>query len=168
MYIGTWFHPYVYCLMRFSSVRSIFVVSCLYVKGDRGSTVVKVLRYESEVRWFDPGWCHNTSDRTMALGSTQPLTEMSTRSKCGRCVRLTNLSQSCAVVMKSENLNFLEPSGPIQAWNGTALSFMCFLPRFPKYCTFYFLLLIFSFDNSHTPTSTIDNNLKSKQRSASV
>jgi hypothetical protein len=24
--------------------------------------------------------CHNPSDRTMALGSTQPLTEMSTRS----------------------------------------------------------------------------------------
>jgi hypothetical protein len=26
--------------------------------GDRGSTVVKVLRYKSEGRWFDPGWCH--------------------------------------------------------------------------------------------------------------
>jgi len=38
-------------------------------------------------RWFDPSWCHwnflltqNPSDRTVALGSTQPLTEMSTRS----------------------------------------------------------------------------------------
>ena len=28
---------------------------------------------------------------------------------------------SCAVVMKSGNLNFLEPSGPLQACNGTAL-----------------------------------------------
>jgi len=26
--------------------------------GDRGSTVVKVLCYKSEVRWFDPSWCH--------------------------------------------------------------------------------------------------------------
>jgi hypothetical protein len=26
--------------------------------GDRGSTVVKVLCYKSEVRWFDPRWCH--------------------------------------------------------------------------------------------------------------
>ena len=26
--------------------------------GDRGSTVVKVLRYKSEGRWFDPSWCH--------------------------------------------------------------------------------------------------------------
>jgi len=61
----------------------------------------------------------------MALGSTQPLTEMSTRciswGKGGRCVRLTTLPQSCAVVMKSGNLKFLEPSGPLQACNGTVL-----------------------------------------------
>jgi len=31
--------------------------------------------------------------------------------KGGRCVRLTTLPPSCAVVMKSGNLNFLEPSG---------------------------------------------------------
>jgi len=57
------------------------------VLGDCGSTVVKVL----EGRWFDPRWCHwnfsltqNPSDRTMALMSTQSLTEMSTRSiSCG-------------------------------------------------------------------------------------
>jgi len=29
----------------------------LTVCGDRGSTVVKVLRYNSEGRWFDPSWC---------------------------------------------------------------------------------------------------------------
>ena len=39
----------------------------------------------------------------------------------GRCVRLTALPPSCAVVMKSGNLNFLEPSGPLQACNGNAL-----------------------------------------------
>ena len=32
-----------------------------------------------------------------------------------------NLPPSCAVVMKSGNLNFLEPSGPLQVCNGTAL-----------------------------------------------
>jgi len=37
------------------------------------------------------------------------------------CIRLTTLPPSCAVVMKSGNLNFLEPSGPLQACNGTAL-----------------------------------------------
>jgi hypothetical protein len=31
------------------------------------------------------------------------------------------LPLSCAVVMKSENFNFLEPSGPLQTCNGTAL-----------------------------------------------
>jgi hypothetical protein len=61
----------------------------------------------------------------MALGSTQPLTEKSTRcislGKSGRCVRLRTLPPSCAVAMKSGNLNFLELSGPLQACNGTAL-----------------------------------------------
>ena len=41
--------------------------------------------------------------------------------KGGRCVGLTALPPSCAVVMKSVNLNFLEPSGPLQACNGAAL-----------------------------------------------
>jgi hypothetical protein len=61
----------------------------------------------------------------MALGSTQPLTEMSTRcisqGKGDRCVRLTTLPPSCAVVMKSGILNFLASSGPFQACKGTAL-----------------------------------------------
>ena len=69
----------------------------------------------------------------MALGSTQPLTEMSTRSiswgKGGRCVRLTTLPPSCAVVTKSGNLNFLEPSGPLQVCNGTALLLICMSVR---------------------------------------
>jgi len=64
----------------------------------------------------------------MALGSTQPLREMSSRSiswggKGGRCVRLITLPPSCAVVTKSGSLNFLEPSGPVQACNGIALAF---------------------------------------------
>jgi len=63
----------------------------------------------------------------MALGSTQPVEEMITRSiywgKVDRCVILTTLPPSCAVVMKSENLYILEPSGPLQACNGAALSF---------------------------------------------
>jgi len=38
--------------------------------------------------------------------------------------RLTTLPPPCAVVTKSGNLNFLEPSGPLQACNGTALPFL--------------------------------------------
>ena len=41
--------------------------------------------------------------------------------KGGRYVRLKYLPPSCAVVIKSGNLNFLEPSGPVQASNGTDL-----------------------------------------------
>ena len=62
----------------------------------------------------------------MALGPTLHLTEMSTGEyflavKSARCVRLTTLPPSCPVVTKSGSLNFLEPSGPVQACNGTAL-----------------------------------------------
>jgi len=63
----------------------------------------------------------------MALGSTQPLTEMSTTSISWgqrRPVRKAdNLPPSCAVVTKPGNRNFLVPSGPVQACNGTALPF---------------------------------------------
>ena len=75
---------------------------------------------------------HNPSDRTMALGSTQPLTEMTIkRISCGKfdwCVRLTNLPPSCAVVMKSWNLNFLEFSGPLQACNSSSSSCSTCIP----------------------------------------
>ena len=73
----------------------------------------------------------------MALESTQLLTEMSTRSiswgKGGRCARLTTLPPSCAVVMKSGNLNFLEPSGPLQACNGTAVPLPFYTTRMPQF-----------------------------------
>jgi len=82
--------------------------------------VVKVLCYKSEDRWFDPSWW-----------STQPLTGVPGAfpgGKDGRCVRLTTLPLSCAVVMKSRNLNFLEPSGPLQVCNGTAFTRIRDLP----------------------------------------
>ena len=72
----------------------------------------------------------------MALGSTQALTEMSTRSISWggrRPVRKAdNLPPSCAVVTKSGNLNFLEPSGPVQACNGTALPFYLIIPEYGR------------------------------------
>ena len=43
--------------------------------------------------------------------------------KGGQCVGLTTLPPLCAVVMKSGNLKFLEPSGPLKACNGT--DFVC-------------------------------------------
>ena len=37
--------------------RRIFVKLLGIREGDRCSTVVKVLCYKSEGRWFDPSWC---------------------------------------------------------------------------------------------------------------
>jgi hypothetical protein len=58
--------------------------------GHAVAQLVEALRYKPEARGFDSLWCHglfhlrNPSGRTMALGSTQPPTEMSTRSiYCG-------------------------------------------------------------------------------------
>ena len=47
----------------------------IYIYGTRGGVVVKALRYKPAgiFQW------HNPSGRTMAVGSTQPLTEMKTR-----------------------------------------------------------------------------------------
>ena len=63
----------------------------------------------------------------MALGSTQPLTEMSTRSISWGLrlpVSKADLTTILCLVTKSGKLNFLEPCGPLQACNGTALPFI--------------------------------------------
>jgi hypothetical protein len=63
-----------------------YIYNCLL--GDEGTAVAQWLRYcatNQKVAGSIPGCVigvfhlHNPSDRTMALGSTQPLTEMSTR-----------------------------------------------------------------------------------------
>jgi hypothetical protein len=62
-----------------------FDIRCLY-EGAAVAQLVEALRYKLKGREFEPQWCqwiffhsHNPSGRTMALGSAQPLTEMSTR-----------------------------------------------------------------------------------------
>jgi len=40
-----------------SKVHSLITSCTTIYRGDRGSTVFKVLRYKSEGRWFDPSWC---------------------------------------------------------------------------------------------------------------
>ena len=97
------------------------------LKGARGGVVFKVLRYKAAGRGFDSRWCHwNFSGRSMALESIQVYFR-GVGGKGGRCIRLTTLPPSCAVTMKSGNLNFLEHSGPLQACNGSVLSlpFIC-------------------------------------------
>ena len=62
----------------------------------------------------------------MALGSTQLLTEMSTRDisggvKGGRYVELTTLPPSCADCLEIWEPNLLDPSGSVQDCYGIAL-----------------------------------------------
>ena len=60
---------YYTLLKEYSSGAVLVTLFCLrfyrntiIISLDRGSTVVKVLCYKSEGRWFDPSWCHwNTS-----------------------------------------------------------------------------------------------------------
>jgi hypothetical protein len=103
---------------------------------------------------------HNPSDRSMALGSTQPLTEMSTRSiswgvkavvawgwqpyhhpvllscNLGTLTSWNPLGRSRPVTGLLY-LNFLEPSGPLQACNRTALPLYSDL--YPKSVTVYLI-----------------------------
>jgi hypothetical protein len=64
----------------------------------------------------------------MALGLTQPPTEMSTRNiswvKGGRCVGLTTLLPYCADCLEIWEPQPKELSGPVQACNGIALPFI--------------------------------------------
>ena len=39
-------------------IRALTKMAKMTKAGDRGSTVVQMLCYKSEGRWFDPSWCH--------------------------------------------------------------------------------------------------------------
>jgi len=85
--------------------------------------VVKVLCYKLEGRWFDSRFCHWNFSFTSSFrphcgpagvdsaSNRNVYQEYFLGVKSGRCIRLTTLPPSCAVVMKSGNLNFLETSG---------------------------------------------------------
>jgi len=60
--------------------------------------------------------------------------------KGGRCVGLTTLPPSCAIVTQSGNLNFLETSGPLQACNGSAFNGRQNLHNFWKYGLYYIVI----------------------------
>jgi len=88
----------------------IHLCSLCKIVGARGGLVVKALRYKPAGRGFDSRWCHwNFSVTSFRSHGVFP------GDKGGRCVRLTTLPPSCAVVMKYGEINFLEPSGPLQA-----------------------------------------------------
>jgi hypothetical protein len=72
---------------------------------------------------------HNPSVRTIALWLTQLLTEMSSRNiswgvKAAGALGWQSYHLHVSTVLKSGSLNLLEPSGPVQACNWTALRFL--------------------------------------------
>ena len=104
----------------------------LYLKGDRGGTMVKVLCYKSEGRRFNSRWCRWNFLLTKFFrshygpgGSTHPLTEMNTRSifwgwkrPVRKADKLTTIFGHCHVIW--------EPQLPGTLWapracNGTDL-----------------------------------------------
>jgi hypothetical protein len=82
--------------------------------------LIEALRYKPEGSGFDSRWCpwHNHSGCTMVLGSTQPLTEMSTRNiswgVMAACAQSWPYHLHVPNVLKSESLNLLGPSEPVQ------------------------------------------------------
>jgi hypothetical protein len=83
---------------------------------------------------FDSRRCHwhNPSGRTMAQGSAQPLTEMSTRNiswgvKAAGVYGWQPFHLHVPIVLKSGSVNLLEPSGPVQACKGIVLPFTFFI-----------------------------------------
>ena len=76
----------------------------------------------------------NFDSRTMALGLTQPLTEMSTRNiswgvKAAGAYGWQPYHLHVPIVLKSGSHNLLEPSGPVQTCNGITLPF-CLYGRY--------------------------------------
>jgi hypothetical protein len=108
-------------------------MSCLCVLGDtRWRSWLRHYATSRKVAASIPdgviGICnwHNPSDRTKALGSTQPLTEMSTRNIFWGVEAVCTWGSQpyhlhVPTVLKSGSFSLLEPSGPVQACNGIAL-----------------------------------------------
>jgi len=97
---------------------------------------------------------HIPSGRTMALGLTQPLTEMSTRNisrgvKAAGAYGWQPYHLHVLIVLKSGSLNLLEPSGPAQACNGIA-----FLMKYTKNKSCIILVFLYTIISRCTVNKT--------------
>ena len=96
----------------------------------------EALHYNPEGRGFDYRWCHSEFSLTysfrpsMALGSTQPLIEISGRHifcgvKAAPAGGWQPYNLRVLIVLKSGSLNLLEPSGPIPCCTLCASAMRC-------------------------------------------
>jgi hypothetical protein len=83
-----------------------------------GSVVVKALRHKPEGPGIDSRCRRGFFPWHLTASKNEY--QVNPGGKGGRCVRLTTYPPSCADVKKSGSLNLLEPSGSVQACNGTA------------------------------------------------
>jgi hypothetical protein len=117
---NAWYVPSRVMSRRHWIVGSTGMIHCATSRKVAGSIPVGVIGI---FHWLHP------SGRTMALGLTQPLTEMGTRNiswggvKVARCIGLQPYHLYVPTVLKSGSINLLESSGPLQACNGTVLPF---------------------------------------------
>jgi len=95
----------------------------------------------------------------MALGLTQPLTEMCTRNISQRVKAASGYGWQpyqlhVLIVLKSVDLNLPEPSGPLQACSGIALPIFKEKPcKTFMFCFLMFLAHLLLSCNNHFPTS---------------
>ena len=101
------------------------LVKLYTLSGDRSSTVVKVLCYKSEGRWYDPSWCQwiffidikyfrsHYGPGVDSASNRNEYHEYFLGGKGGRCVRLTTYHHP---VPLSRNL------GTLTSWNPLGLS----------------------------------------------
>jgi hypothetical protein len=111
-------------------IKKLLLVLCLIFRTKfYGAQLVEALRYKPEDRGFNSRWSHWKFSLTQSFrphygpvvdsaSNRNEYQEYFLGGKGRRCVGLTTLPLSC-----SDCLNFLEPSGPVQACNGIALPF---------------------------------------------
>jgi len=134
---------YVFILMHHQHLPPFFLVLSLwlfafpfYYFSDIFNLLLSsfALRYKPTGRGFDSRWCLSNLSVTYSFRShyvcgvdsasnRNEYQVYSLGGKGGRRVWLTTLPPFCADVMKTGNLNFLEPSGPLLACHETALTF---------------------------------------------